>query len=163
MNVAIIPARKGSKSLKDKNILPLGEKPLIVHTIQSALDSKLFEKVIVSTDSQEYANIAIEHGAIVPYLRSVKLSADTVPTSKVSNEILQYLLHNNEKYTYFSVLQVSSPLRTAQDIIDSYAILIDKDADAVISVCESSYPKPWVQELPSNNRHERFYSSRILQ
>ncbi len=150
MNVAIIPARKGSKSLKDKNILPLGGKPLIVHTIHAALESALFEKVIVSTDSQEYANIAIQHGAIVPYLRSVELSQDTVPTSKVSAEILQYLFHNNEHYTYFSVLQVSSPLRNAKDIIDSYNLLVNKKADTVISVCESSYPKPWVQELPSD-------------
>ena len=76
-SIAIIPARSGSKGLKDKNIKLLSGKPLIAYSIESALESGLFDEVMVSTDSEQYAQIAREYGAKVPFLRSEKTASDT--------------------------------------------------------------------------------------
>ena len=75
-NIAIITARSGSKGLKDKNIKELNEKPLMAYSIEAALVSGCFEEVMVSTDSEKYAEIAKKYGARVPFLRSEKLSGD---------------------------------------------------------------------------------------
>ncbi|XP_060081218.1 N-acylneuraminate cytidylyltransferase-like [Ylistrum balloti] len=150
MNVAIIPARKGSKLLKDKNILPFMGKPLMAHTIEAALHSKLFEKVLVSTDSEKYAGIARQYGADVPFLRSEALAGDAVPSSEVSKEVLRLLAKNNEHYTYFAVLQATSPLRGAEDIQNSHKLLIEKNAEIVVSVCPSPIPQPWINVLAEN-------------
>ena len=75
-NIAIIPARSGSKGLHDKNIKLLAGRPLLAHTILSALESGVFDTVMVSTDSEEYAEISREYGAEVPFLRSEKTSSD---------------------------------------------------------------------------------------
>ncbi len=75
-NIAIIPARSGSKGLKDKNIKLLNEKPLLYYSINAAIKSKMFDEIMVSTDSQKYADIAISFGASVPFLRNDLLSND---------------------------------------------------------------------------------------
>ena len=75
-NIAIIPARSGSKGLKDKNIKEFCGKPLIAHTIEAAIRSKQFKEVMVSTDSEKYANIARRYGANVPFYRSETTSSD---------------------------------------------------------------------------------------
>ena len=74
-NIAIIPARSGSKGLKDKNIRLLNEKPLLAYSVEAALESGVFDEVMVSTDSEKYAEIAKEYGASVPFLRSAELSS----------------------------------------------------------------------------------------
>lgn len=158
MNLAVIPARKGSKSLIDKNVLPLMGKPLLGYSIEAAVQSRLFEKVVVSTDSREYAEIAERYGATVPYLRSKKLSEDSIPTSEVTKDVLRYFEKKQEHYKFFAVLQVSSPLRTVTDIKNSYELLIEKKANTVISVCESPVPQPWINELPSDKSMEDFIS-----
>jgi len=76
-NMAIIPARAGSKGLKDKNIKLLNGKPMLAYTIEAAKESGLFEEIMVSTDSEKYAEIAKQWGASVPFLRPVELSNDT--------------------------------------------------------------------------------------
>ena len=76
-NLAIIPARCGSKGLKDKNIRLLAGRPLLAHSVSAALDSGIFDEVMVSTDSELYAKKALECGASVPWLRSPELSTDT--------------------------------------------------------------------------------------
>ena len=95
--LAIIPARSGSKSIKDKNIISYKGKPLIYHSIQIALKSKLINRVIVSTDSKKYANISKKFGAEVPFLRPKKISKDNSSDSEWIFHAIDYLI-KKEKY-----------------------------------------------------------------
>ena len=110
--IAIIPARAGSKGLPDKNVLMLLDRPLIAYTIEAAVSSNLFDKVIVSTDSERYKTIAEYYGAEV-MLRSAELSSDTATSYMVIEDVLK----NNPGYEIIALLQPTSPFRTANHII----------------------------------------------
>ena len=114
--IAIIPARSGSKGLPDKNILDFCGKPLMVWSIEAAINSKCFDRVIVSTDSKKYGEIAIKYGAEVIY-RSQNASSDTASMFEAVKELFNKI--NYKEYNYFVLLQPTSPLRTKQHIIDS--------------------------------------------
>ena len=94
--IAIIPARGGSKRIPRKNIKDFFGKPLIAYSIEVALKSNLFEKVIVSTDDEEIANVAIKYGAAVPFIRPKELSDDFTGTDTVINHAIEYLKQNGE-------------------------------------------------------------------
>lgn len=142
--IAIIPARSGSKGLKDKNIKDLNGKPLIAYTIEAAKQSRVFDSVFVSTDSEKYAQIAREYGAQVPFLRSSENSGDKAGSWDVVREVLAKL---NEKFDIVVLLQPTSPLRTAQHIRDAVDLFFEKDADTVCSVCETPHPMFWCNTL----------------
>lgn len=133
-------------------------KPLIAHTIEQALQSNLFQEVIVSTDSQEYADIALQHGASVPFLRPAKLASSEIPTSAVTLHILHYLQAQGKHYEYFSVLQPTSPLKTPQDLQKSFELLVEKQADIIISVTQAHHPIEWANTLPENLSMDNFIS-----
>lgn len=114
--IAIIPARSGSKGLKDKNIIDLCGKPLIAYSIEAALESGLFDHVIVSTDSEHYAEIAQHYGAEV-MMRGEALSNDKATTFMVLEDILKNRLQ--ESIDYFVLLQPTSPLRTSKHITEA--------------------------------------------
>ena len=114
--LAIIPARSGSKGLRDKNIKPMAGKPLMVYSIQAALDSGVFDEVMVSTDSEHYADIAREWGGSVPFLRSETTSTDHASSWDMVKEVLEGYRSLGKEYDSFCLLQPTSPLRTAQDI-----------------------------------------------
>lgn len=135
--LAIIPARSGSKGLKDKNIKELNGKPMIAYTIEAALKSEVFADVIVSTDSQKYAEIATKYGAEVPFLRPDSLSTDEATTNNVVVYTLEKLRELEREYDYFMILQPTSPLRTSENIIESVQLLFEKQAISIVSVCES--------------------------
>lgn len=143
-NIAIIPARSGSKGLKDKNIKLLGDKPLLAYSICAALDSKLFSHVMVSTDSEKYAEIAENFGAEVPFLRSEQTSTDTAGSWDVVREVLRGY---TEKFDTVCLLQPTSPLRKAIDIKKGYDELVEKDADAITAVCEMDHSPLWSMTL----------------
>lgn len=142
--IAIIPARSGSKGLKDKNIMDLNGKPLIAYTIEAAKDSGIFDKVIVSTDSEKYAKISRQYGAEVPFLRSKENSSDRADSWSVVREVLMQI---NEKYDIVVLLQPTSPLRTFKHIKESLALFFNKEADTVTSVCETPHPIFWCNTL----------------
>ena len=108
-NIAIITARSGSKGLPNKNILPLDGKPLIAHTIIAAKESGMFDTVMVSTDSEEYAAIAREWGAEVPFLRSEENSSDKAGSWDVVREVLDEYRKRGEEFDTFTLLQPTSP------------------------------------------------------
>lgn len=135
-NIAIIPARSGSKGIKDKNIKPLCGKPLMAYTIEAALECGLFQTVMVSTDSKEYGNIAKKYGAEVPFYRSQETSGDTSGSWEVVREVLHRYMENGEKFDTVCLLQPTSPLRRPSDIHECYQLLKDKEADAITSVCQ---------------------------
>lgn len=157
-NIAVIPARSGSKGLPDKNIRTFLGKPLIAYTIKAALDSGLFDQVIVSTDSKEYAHISEEFGALVPKLRSPELSGDEVGSWDVVREVVSWVDESEYRGTIDTVclLQPTSPARTAQDIIDAYALYADKAAKCVVSVCEEDHPVEWSRRLGADGEMAAF-------
>ena len=110
--LAIIPARSGSKGLRNKNIIDLCGKPLMAWSIEAATQTGLFEKVLVSTDSEHYADIARQWGADV-MMRGEAQSSDTATTYDVMEDLLGRLTEN---YDYFMQLQPTSPLRSAKHV-----------------------------------------------
>lgn len=150
-SLAIIPARSGSKGLCDKNIRLLSGKPLIAYTINAALNTGIFDRIMVSTDSAAYADIAKKYGAEVPFLRSEENSVDTASSWDVVREVLQrYLEDFNIQFSNFCLLQPTSPLRTEKDIIDGYSLYEQKKVGAVTSVCECEHPPAWSMVLPED-------------
>ena len=138
--IAIIPARSGSKGLKDKNIKELNGKPMMAYTIEAANNSGIFDCVHVSTDSEKYADIARKYGANVPFLRSDELSGDNASSWDVVRYVLHMYSNSGVEYDLFALLQPTSPLRTAEDIKNAYNIYMEKNAKAVVSVCETDHP-----------------------
>ena len=135
LSIAIIPARSGSKRLIDKNIKFLNGKPLIAYTIQAALESKCFDRVIVSTDSVRYKEIAEKFGAEVPFLRSNVNSSDLSESWEVVREVVTELKRMNQidLSCRIALLQPTSPLRTSNDIIQAFNLLNQKKTGMVIS------------------------------
>ena len=159
--IAIIPARGGSKRLPGKNLLEIAGKPLIAWTIEAALKSGVFDRVIVSTDSEEIAQKAIESGAEVPFLRPAELSGDQSSTVEVLNHTLKELESPQKPYTHLACLQPTSPLRKADDIIQAVNLLEEKEADAIISVCKNEHSPLWSNTLPEDRNMKGFLADNI--
>ncbi len=137
--IAIIPARGGSKGLPGKNIKPLCGKPLIAWSIEAGLASQYIDEVMVSTDSEEIANIAREFGASVPFLRPVELASDTATTLDAVKHVIEYYENEcNRYFDYIVLLEPTSPLREKDDLdmMLEKISLIDADFDAIVSLGE---------------------------
>lgn len=150
-NIAIIPARSGSKGLTDKNIKTLVDKPLLAYSILAAKESGLFSEVMVSTDKIEYADIAIKYGANVPFLRSKELSSDSAGSWDVVKEVLNGYYEKNIFFDTFCLLQPTSPLRRSDDIIAGYNEFYLRDADAITAVCEMEHSPSWCFNLENDH------------
>lgn len=161
-NIAIIPARSGSKGLKDKNIRLLNGKPLMAYSVEAAIQSKLFAEIMVSTDSPYYANIAEKYGANVPFLRSEGNSSDSASSWDTVQEILSFYRNAGEEFDSFCLLQPTSPLRNEEDIINAYDIYKAKEAVAVISVCEVEHSPLWCGHLEENDSLNGFIPERNM-
>lgn len=157
-NIAIIPARSGSKGLRDKNIKPLCGKPLMQYSISAAMESGMFEEVMVSTDSEEYAAIARSYGAKVPFLRSRENAQDKSNKWDAVAEVLAGYRQKGIEFETFCVLQPTSPLRTADDIICAYKIYREKNAISVISVCPAEHSPAWCNILDDDGGMNGFIS-----
>ena len=154
--LAIIPARSGSKGLKDKNIRELNGKPLIAYTIEAAKKSGIFDEIVVSTDSEEYANIARKYGAKVPFLRPSDLSKDTTSTTDVIINLLNYYKEIGIEFEGFMLLQPTSPLRDELDIINSLNLFKEKNANSVVSVCECEHSPLLTTNLDNEGKLDGF-------
>lgn len=154
--LAIIPARSGSKGLKDKNIKKIDGKPLINYTIEAALKSEIFSDIIVSTDSLKYAEIAKKAGAKVPFIRPEKLATDESTTNDVILNAISEMEERNDGYDYFMLLQPTSPLRTVKNIKESYSLLKEKNANAIVSVCEMDHNPLWSNTLDESLSLDNF-------
>lgn len=133
--VAIITARGGSKGLPRKNVLDLNGKPLIAHTIESALRSGVFSKVVVTTDDKEIKEVSLKYGADV-IDRPDKLATDNASSLDAIEHALLELMDKGEKYSHFILLQPTSPLRTANHISEAWKEYINKNASSLVSVTE---------------------------
>ncbi len=154
--LGLIPARGGSKRLPRKNVLPMAGKPLIAWTIEAALASSVLDRVIVSTDDEEIATVSRGHGAGV-LERPPELASDSATGLAVMLHVLRVLAEQGERYNYLALLQPTSPLRTAADIDGAIGLLLEKQADTVVSVCETDHPPEWSNTLPPDHSLAGFY------
>ena len=159
--LAIIPARKGSKRLPNKNILPLDGKPLISWTIEASIRSNYIDDTIVSTDSDEIIAVAQSYGVMTPFIRPEHLSTDTATTSDVILHALEYVINNNSVYDIVIILQPTSPLRDSVDIDKALEMLVDLKGDGVISVCSCEHNPLWSNILPDDGNLNDFIKSEI--
>jgi len=141
--LAVIPARGGSKRIPRKNIRSFGGKPMLFYSIQAALRSELFANVVVSTDDEEVACLAEMLGAEVPFLRDKKLADDFTPVSKVTADALRQLDPKGDQYFYVCQLMPNCPLRTADDVKESFSQIVASNAIAQISVSRFGWQTPW--------------------
>jgi N-acylneuraminate cytidylyltransferase len=145
--VGLIPARAGSKRVPDKNIRLLAGYPLMAYTIAAALESKVFADVIVSTDSEQYAEIACYYGAEVPFLRPPKLAGDISPDIDWLEYTLKKLEENGHEYDCFSILRPTSPFRLPETIQRAWQEFLAEDGvDSLRAVekCRQHPGKMWV-------------------
>ncbi len=161
-NLAIITARAGSKGIEDKNIKELNGKPLLAYSIKAAKESSQFTQIMVSTDSEIYASIAKKWGAEVPFLRSREASNDTASSWSVVKEVLRNYGEMGITFDTVTLLQPTSPLREAEDIVNGYKILREKDANLVVAVCEVAHSPLWANTLPENNSLTRFLKPEVV-
>lgn len=137
--LVIIPARGGSKGIPRKNIKPFCGKPLIHHTIEAALKAGASpERVIVSTDDDEIAAVACQAGIEVPYRRPARLGGDTVGSREVILDVMDWADARGIDYDTVLLLQPTSPLRTADDILDCLDAYIPGQTDMAVTVAEAS-------------------------
>jgi CMP-N-acetylneuraminic acid synthetase len=132
--LALIPARGGSKGIKDKNIYPLCGKPLISYSIESAKNSKYIDVVVVSTDSIKIAEVAKEYGASVPFFRPARLASDTAKSIDAIIHAIKWLEKHGEKFDIFVLLQPTSPLRTSEDIDGALEKFIENGEKSLVAV-----------------------------
>ena len=132
--LAIIPARAGSKGIKDKNIIDLNGKPLIAYSIEAGLKSKYIDKVVVTTDGEEIAREAIKYGAEVPFLRPEYLSSDNAKTIDAVIHCIEEMEKLGEKYDYVVLLQPTQPLRQSWHIDEAIELILEKNEEALVSV-----------------------------
>jgi len=137
--VAIIPARGGSKGLPRKNVLDLAGKPLIAHTIDAAIKSKVFDKVVVTTDDSEIKEVSLKYGAEV-IDRPKELATDTASSIDVIDHALKVLVSNNYNATHFMLLQPTSPLRNAEHIKQAWNKYNEEHANSLVSVAKVGHP-----------------------
>lgn len=160
-NIAIIPARSGSKGLKDKNIRLLNGKPLLSYSIEAAKASSVFDEIMVSTDSQRYADIAMEYGASVPFLRSEKNSSDTASNWDTIAEVVSKYMEMGRRFDTACWLQPTSPLRVGNDIAEAYEEFRKSRVNALTSVCEVDHSPLWTMTLGENRMLTDFRKSSV--
>lgn len=155
--LAIIPARGGSKRLPRKNVLLLAGKPLIAWTIEAALNSKLVDKVLVTSDDDEILKVSEKHGAV-----TLKRPAELAQDTSTSFDAIKHVIENTEKFDYIVLLQPTSPLRSSQQIDEAIQLLESKNADAIVSVTEMEHSPFWANTLPEDGNMAGFLRDDLL-
>ena len=139
-NLCIIPARGGSKRIPRKNIKPFMGKPIMAYSIEAALESGIFDEVMVSTDDEEYAGIARRYGAKVPFMRSAATANDYATTEDVLVEVLDEYKKQGKEFDNLCCLYSTAPFVTAARLKEAYDKMISGNVDAVFTVVAYSYP-----------------------
>lgn len=154
---AVIPARGGSKRLPRKNVLDLAGKPLIAWSIDAAKGSKYIDQVVVTSDDAEILKIA-NSLSVDTIKRPAELASDTASTFDAIDHAIK---QGSCKYDFIILLQATSPLRTAEHIDEAIELLAQKNADAVISVCETDHSPLWSNTLSEGGSLEGFISEDV--
>ena len=158
--LAVIPARAGSKRLKNKNLKSLAGKPLIEWTLDAATGSKYLNNILVSTDCLKISECVEKYGIDIPFLRPKSLAQDNTPTiDAIKHSILKYEKLTNTDYKYIVLLQPTSPLRTSEHIDQAIELLNQKKSNGIISVCETEFPVQWCNKLNKEMSMKNFLSN----
>ena len=155
--IAIIPARGGSRRIPKKNIKSFLGKPIIAYSIEAAISSNIFTKVIVTTDSKEIALISEKYGAEVPFLRSKELSDDFTGTKEVVDDAVRYMESKGEYYKYICTLYATAPLLQKKYLIEAYEMLKSTDAVHVFSAASMSFPIQRTFKINEKGKCEMFF------
>lgn len=157
MKIAIIPARGGSKRIPRKNIKLFNGKPIIAYTIEAALKSGCFDRVIVSTDEQEIADVAKLYGAEVPFMRPDDISDDYATTADVILHALDWIESQGEQVEYLCCLYATAPFIRVSDIKNTYQLLVNSpSAFFCFPVCEFPFPIQRGVKIDNNGRVAMF-------
>jgi len=151
--IALIPARGGSKRLPDKNIRLLQGKPLISYTIKAALQTRLVDRVIVTTDSAKIASVARRHGADIPFIRPKKLASDTAKTIDVLLHAVRYVEKTDQHPDIIVLLQPTSPFTQPKDIEHAIKTLRATKTNSCVSMCSVSEHPEWMFTI---HRHHAY-------
>jgi len=140
-SLAIIPARGGSKRIHRKNIKKFIGKPIISYSIDLAIQSNLFDEVMVSTDDDKIAKIAQKYGADVPFIRSKVNSSDFATTMDVIHEVVNFYTNQlNKKFDYVCCIYPTAPLTTIKDLEDGYNLLVSGNYETVVPITPYAHP-----------------------
>ena len=157
MKLAIIPARGGSKRIPKKNIKKFHGKPLIAYSIEAAIKSKLFDKVVVSTDDHEIADIAKQHGAEVPFIRPAKLSDDYSTTKDVIDHALDFFSENGFECEYLCTIYATAPFLMSEYLVEGFEKLKDSDAVNAFSCTSMPFPIQRTFKVTEDGRCKMFW------
>lgn len=155
--LCIIPARGGSKRIPRKNIKLFLGRPIIAYSIQAALESELFDEVMVSTDDEEIARIAKDYGAGIPFLRSKETSGDTATTLEVLLEILSNYEIRQRAFTDVCCIYPASPFVNPQVLTKGYNLLIERNFDCVFPVLRYGHPVQRALKVEDDGRMSLSY------
>jgi len=155
-NLCIIPARGGSKRIPRKNIKDFLGKPIIAYSIEAAIQSNLFDEIMVSTDDEEIAEVARKYGATIPFMRSADTANDFAPLADVTSEVIGGYLKLEQQFIYVCCILPTAPLITQDNLKKGLDLLIEKKADSVKPVVRFSYPIQRALRL-KNGQTEMFY------
>ncbi|RJP85535.1 MAG: pseudaminic acid cytidylyltransferase [Desulfobacteraceae bacterium] len=161
MNVAIIPARGGSKRIPKKNIKLFLGKPIIAYSIEAAQKSGLFDRIIVSTDSEDIGKVAMKYGADIPFMRPVELADDYTGTNAVVKHALQRFADSGEKVDYACCIYATAPFLEPRYLMAGYEKLIQTSASFVFSVTSFEFPIQRAVRINTDGSVEAFYPDLI--
>jgi len=156
MRLAIIPARGGSKRIPRKNIKPFCGKPMIAWSIEAALQSGCFDRVVVSTDDAEIADVALQHGADVPFTRPAELSDDRTGTVPVIRHAIEWFSQAGLAVEQVCCLYATAPFVTAEDLDRGMQVLQGNDCDYAFSVTSYAFPIQRAIRINAQGRVEMF-------
>ncbi|MDB9972525.1 pseudaminic acid cytidylyltransferase [Oceanospirillaceae bacterium] len=156
MNIAIIPARGGSKRIPRKNIKNFHGKPLIAYSIEAALNSKVFDRVIVSTDDSEIAEVAKKYGAEVPFMRPEDISNDYATTMDVIKHALSWFTENHQSVAYACCIYATAPFISSEALIRGLSALVEGDFNYAFSATSFPFPIQRALMLSQDGSTEMF-------
>jgi pseudaminic acid cytidylyltransferase len=162
MNIAIIPARGGSKRIPRKNIREFCGKPMLAWSIEAAKSSGLFNHIIVSTDDQEIAELAVSYGAVSPFVRPVDLSGDYIGTASVVKHALEWAISNLGEVKFVCTIYATAPFIDSSDLISGLSLLSKSDAQILFSVTSFPFPSQRAIKINKDNRVEMFQPQHYL-
>lgn len=151
--IAIITARGGSKRIPKKNIKEFCGKPIIAYSIEAAINSGIFDEVMVSTDSEEIAEIARQYGAKVPFMRSERTASDFATTSDVLTEVIDEYKKRGQEFDYMACLYPTAPFITAEKLQSGMKMLVEQNGLMAMPVVQFSYPPQRGYIIENNKMH----------
>ena len=156
-NLLVIPARGGSKRIPRKNIKYFLGKPIIAYSIEAAIESGLFNEIMVSTDDIEIAEVAKTYGASVPFFRSKKNADDYATTFDVIEEVVLEYKSLNKQFEFICCLYPCAPLTTAKKLVASFQLLKSKKFDSVLPIMQFGFPIQRALKIEDDTKTKFFY------